>query len=106
MLFVFDYFAHFRSPCILTLLSLSRFYGKNRGLRYGTSNCVIFSPNVPVIREDSVRGECTHFYAESSFNVYVIQADGTLYIPLYLVGKLLDTPGKVRDSLYALLFAL
>ena len=24
--------------------SEGRFYGKNRGMRYGTSNCVIFSP--------------------------------------------------------------
>ena len=31
----------------------NRFYGMNRTLRYGTSNCVIFSPDVPVIRDDS-----------------------------------------------------
>mmetsp|Transcript_19921 Transcript_19921/g.43312 ORF Transcript_19921/g.43312 Transcript_19921/m.43312 type:complete len:336 (-) Transcript_19921:83-1090(-) len=35
----------------------SRFYGKNRSLRYGSSNCVIFSPDVPVIRKDNVEGE-------------------------------------------------
>ena len=34
-----------------------RFYGKNRTFRYGTSNCVIFSPDVPVIREDTVEGK-------------------------------------------------
>lgn len=37
--------------------SEGRFYGKNRSLRYGTSNCVIFSPDVPVIREDNVEGK-------------------------------------------------
>lgn len=37
--------------------SEGRFYGKNRSLRYGSSNCVIFSPDVPVIREDTVQGK-------------------------------------------------
>lgn len=47
--------------------SEGRFYGKNRSLRYGTSNCVIFSPDVPVIREDNVEGKLLDSYKKVSF---------------------------------------
>jgi hypothetical protein len=47
--------------------SEGRFYGKNRTLRYGTSNCVIFSPDVPVIREDTVEGKLLDKYEKVSF---------------------------------------
>lgn len=47
--------------------SEGRFYGKNRSLRYGTSNCVIFSPDVPVIREDTVEGKILDKYEKVSF---------------------------------------
>ena len=46
---------------------LLHFQGKNRSLRYGTSNCVIFSPDVPVIREDSVEGKLLDKPAKVSF---------------------------------------
>lgn len=48
-------------------MSEGRFYGKNRSLRYGTSNCVIFSPDVPVIREDTVEGKLLDAYEKVSF---------------------------------------
>jgi len=44
-----------------------RFYGKNRSFRYGSSNCVIFSPDVPVIREDNVEGKLLDRYEKVSF---------------------------------------
>jgi len=44
-----------------------RFYGKNRSLRYGSSNCLIFSPDVPVIREDNVEGRLLDSYEKVSF---------------------------------------
>jgi len=44
-----------------------RFYGKNRSLRYGSSNCVIFSPDVPVIRKDNVEGKLLDNYEKVSF---------------------------------------
>lgn len=44
-----------------------RFYGKNRSVRYGSSNCVIFSPDVPVIREDNVEGKLLDSYEKVSF---------------------------------------
>ncbi len=44
-----------------------RFYGKNRSFRYGSSNCVIFSPDVPVIREDTVEGKLLDKYEKVSF---------------------------------------
>lgn len=44
-----------------------RFYGKNRSFRYGTSNCVIFSPDVPVIRKDEVEGKLLDTYERVSF---------------------------------------
>mmetsp|Transcript_16591 Transcript_16591/g.24730 ORF Transcript_16591/g.24730 Transcript_16591/m.24730 type:complete len:395 (-) Transcript_16591:1183-2367(-) len=47
--------------------SEGRFYGKNRSFRYGTSNCVIFSPDVPVIREDTVEGKLLDRYEKVSF---------------------------------------
>ncbi|KAL7535901.1 hypothetical protein ACHAXR_006798 [Thalassiosira sp. AJA248-18] len=47
--------------------SEGRFYGKNRSLGYGTSNCVIFSPDVPVIREDTVEGKLLDNYEKVSF---------------------------------------
>lgn len=47
--------------------SEGRFYGKNRSLKYGTSNCVIFSPDVPVIREDNVEGKLLDKPAKVSF---------------------------------------
>lgn len=47
--------------------SENRFYGKNRARRYGTSNCVIFSPDVPVIREDTVEGKLLDSYEKVSF---------------------------------------
>lgn len=47
--------------------SEGRFYGKNRSMRYGTSNCVIFSPDVPVIREDTVEGKLLDSYEKVSF---------------------------------------
>jgi len=47
--------------------SEGRFYGKNRTFRYGTSNCVIFSPDVPVIRTDSVEGKLLDTYEKVSF---------------------------------------
>lgn len=36
-------------------------------MKYGTSNCVIFSPDVPVIREDSVQGQLLDAYEKVSF---------------------------------------
>jgi len=45
----------------------SRFYGKNRSFRYGSSNCVIFSPDVPVIREDSCEGKLLDKFEQFSF---------------------------------------
>jgi hypothetical protein len=46
----------------------NRFYGMNRKLRYGTSNCVIFSPDVPVIRDDSsVSSNLLDTYEKVSF---------------------------------------
>lgn len=46
----------------------NRFYGMNRTLRYGTSNCVIFSPDVPVIRDDStVSSNLLDTYEKVSF---------------------------------------
>jgi len=47
--------------------SENRFYGKNRSFRYGSSNCVIFSPDVPVIREDTVEGKLLDRYEKVSF---------------------------------------
>eukprot|EP00804_Cyclotella_cryptica_P005629 CCRYP_000024-RB/>CCRYP_000024-RB protein AED:0.06 eAED:0.06 QI:210/1/1/1/1/1/4/137/410 len=47
--------------------SEGRFYGKNRSLKYGSSNCVIFSPDVPVIREDTVEGKLLDKYQKVSF---------------------------------------
>mmetsp|Transcript_7181 Transcript_7181/g.14419 ORF Transcript_7181/g.14419 Transcript_7181/m.14419 type:complete len:438 (+) Transcript_7181:169-1482(+) len=47
--------------------SEGRFYGKNRSMRYGSSNCVIFSPDVPVIREDTVEGKLLDAYHKVSF---------------------------------------
>ncbi|KAL7476274.1 hypothetical protein ACHAW6_002148 [Cyclotella cf. meneghiniana] len=47
--------------------SEGRFYGKNRSLKYGSSNCVIFSPDVPVIREDTVEGKLLDEYQKVSF---------------------------------------
>lgn len=47
--------------------SEGRFYGKNRSFRYGSSNCVIFSPDVPVIREDNVEGKLLDRYEKVSF---------------------------------------
>jgi hypothetical protein len=48
--------------------SYNRFYGMNRTLHYGTSNCVIFSPDVPVIRDDSsVSGNLLDAYEKVSF---------------------------------------
>jgi uncharacterized protein (TIGR02452 family) len=47
--------------------SEGRFYGKNRSFRYGSSNCVIFSPDVPVIREDTVEGKLLDKYEKVSF---------------------------------------
>jgi hypothetical protein len=47
--------------------SEGRFYGKNRSLKYGTSNCVIFSPDVPVIRKDNVEGTLLDNYEKVSF---------------------------------------
>lgn len=47
--------------------SEGRFYGKNRSFRYGSSNCVIFSPDVPVIREDTVEGKLLDTYEKVSF---------------------------------------
>lgn len=47
--------------------SENRFYGKNRSFRYGSSNCVIFSPDVPVIREDTVEGKLLDTYEKVSF---------------------------------------
>lgn len=44
-----------------------RFYGKNRTWKYGTSSCVIFSPDVPVIREDTVEGLLLDEYQKISF---------------------------------------
>lgn len=44
-----------------------RFYGKNRSFTYGTSNCVIFSPDVPVIRKDNVEGKLLDSYEKVSF---------------------------------------
>lgn len=45
----------------------SRFYGKNRSFRYGNSNCLIFSPDVPVIREDSCEGKLLDKFEQVSF---------------------------------------
>ena len=45
----------------------SRFYGMNRNFRYGCSNCVIFSPDVPVIREDSCEGKLLDKFEQFSF---------------------------------------
>lgn len=53
--------------------SEGRFYGKNRSFRYGTSNCVIFSPDVPVIREDTVEGKLLDRYEKVSFVSVSIQ---------------------------------
>jgi len=47
--------------------SEGRFYGKNRSFKYGSSNCVIFSPDVPVIREDTVEGKLLDRYEKVSF---------------------------------------
>ena len=55
--------------------SENRFYGKNRSFRYGSSNCVIFSPDVPVIRKDNVEGKLLDSYEKVSFVTVSIQTD-------------------------------
>ncbi len=62
--------------------SEGRFYGKNRSFRYGSSNCVIFSPDVPVIREDTVEGKLLDRYKKVSFVSVSLQADKKLWFEL------------------------
>ena len=62
-----------RASCLYSCLSQpkfqseGRFYGKNRSFKYGSSNCLIFSPDVPVIREDTVEGKLLDKYGKVSF---------------------------------------
>ncbi|KAL7532978.1 hypothetical protein ACHAWF_004308 [Thalassiosira exigua] len=58
--------------------SENRFYGKNRARRYGTSNCVIFSPDVPVIREDTVEGKLLDSFEEKYASLLTYRTDAII----------------------------